>query len=145
MINEFNEINKIPDNRVIPTDDGGYAKTIQAFIDDDKTALFHEVLQSFFSKHIILSFFSEKDIPILMLMFDNTLLYRTISTDMTSEDLIKYNQLRLLFFSMLKRAVGKMSNRENERTLLGKTISENIMVNPVQKQNPFSRFLFGNR
>jgi len=126
----------------LPISRDDMAKTIKAFLEDEKLEDFGKFLQNFFSKHILLSFLEDKDIGLLMLEFDTTLNYYVVTHNLSYEDLMKINQIRMAFFTALKRAKGR---KDNERELLAKNIMENISSFPQQntERRGFKRWLFG--
>jgi len=118
------------------------SKSVKAFVEDDKIEEFGREFRPLFSKHIILSFLNKEDVALLMTQFDNALLSQMAFRKLSEEDLLKYSLLRMVFFSTVRRAVGR--GTENERTLLSKTISESIIA---QQHSPsfMDRFFKGKR
>ena len=117
------------------------AKSVNAFVKDNNINIFGKEFQPFFSKHLVLSFFDKSEVGLLMQLFDNALLSQIINQDISEDELLKYNQMRIVFFSAVKRAVGR---GENERTLLGKSINESIVANNSPNNSFLQRF-FGRR
>jgi len=118
------------------------AKSVDAFVKDKSINVFGKEFLPLFSKHLVLSFFDKSEVGLLMQLFDNALLSQMVNRDISEEELLKYNQMRIVFFSVLKRAVGK---GDNERTLLGKTITESIIGGGSQSGNTFLQRFFGIR
>ena len=127
---------------VLPISKDDMSKTIKAFVEDEKLENFEQILQNFFSKHILLSFLDERDIGLLMLQFDSALNYYIINHNLSFEDLMKIDQIRMMFFSALKRAKGR---RDNERELLSKNVTEHISSynQPIQERRGLRKWLFG--
>jgi len=142
MEKDVEEFMPIGEQQQVPIGFDDMSKTIRAFLEDSRVETFEEVLQNFFSKHVLLSFLDDRDIGIMMLQFDNVLNNYMVSKDFDWKDITKIEQLRMLFFAALKRAKGK---GDNERSYLAKNISESIVTSNQQQQQRtgVKRWLFG--
>lgn len=117
------------------------AKSVNAFVKDEFIKIFGKEFYPLFSKHIILSFVNKDEVGLLIQMFDNAFLSKIINEDITEDELFKYNIMRMIFFTTIKRAVGR---QDNERTLLAKSITENILASN-RKETGLEARLFGKR